>query len=172
MKTKKTTGVRIKSSSEEIAEEQEAAQAETEIGLDPELIYSDNFVLLSDAFAPQFVKGIELPKILFKKIREDEQVFSERSVLMIYLNNTSAAIKAGLHKQLFKATKKGPIKLELRWVEETKDGKNTEETSIWKFTGARIQGIDFGTAIYKRPDINSVAIEVSYENLEIDGISF
>ncbi|MFA6049726.1 MAG: hypothetical protein WC761_00745 [Candidatus Paceibacterota bacterium] len=151
-------------------EEEEEGDDEDEVagGKPAEIVYSDIFVLLSDAFSHKFVKGIELPKILFKKVRDDEQAFSDKSVLMIYLDATIEAVKGQCHKQLFKAAKKGPIKLEIKWLSD--DGK--EELSHWKFGDCRIQGIDFGTAVYKRPDINSIAIEVSYENLEIDGVCF
>jgi len=161
------------------------------------LIYSDKFTLFSDAFRAESVKGMELPKIIMKKVRDDQQAIHEKSSIMIYLNVTAENIRNGCFKQLYKASKKGPIKLELHWTDEpsseeedaeeagpakkkqTKSAakahatamEDKEPLSVWKFEGARIQALDFGTAVCKRPDINMLGIEVTFENVEIDGIS-
>lgn len=154
------------------------------------LIYSDKFTLISDAFKPEFVKGIELPKIIMKKVREDQQAVEEKSSIMVYLNVTMDNIRSGCFKQLYKAARKGPIKLELQWNDEEPEAEDKasaktassskkksapveekDPLSIWKFEGARIQALDFGTAVCKRPDINRILIEVTFESVEIDGIS-
>lgn len=139
------------------------------------LIYSDQFRVVSDAFQPEFVTALELPKMILKKTRDDEQTINDKSVLMVYLSITNDNIKKGCFQQLYKAARRGPIKLQLAWLEAVDKTKETkqepEELSLWKFEGARIKGIDFGNAMAKRADINMVTVEVTYENIIIDGIS-
>ena len=38
--------------------------------------------------------------------------------------------------------------------------------------GARIQGIDFGSAAYEKPEPSEGAVELSYQTINIDGIEF
>lgn len=139
------------------------------------LIYSDKFVLISDAFKPEAVKGIELPKMILKKTRDDEQTIQEKSVIMVYLDITMDAIKGNCFQQLYKAARKGPIKLQLKWLDEkeasSSNPSDSDGLSTWKFEGARIHGIDFGNAMVKRPEINMVSIEITYDNISIDGIT-
>lgn len=152
---------------------QELLQASELLTESPPMIYSDKFAILSDAFRPEFVKGIELPKMILKKTREDEQAIQDKSVVMVYLNVTMESVKGGCFKQLYKATRKGPIKLHIKWLDEKEgvDPSEAEGLSLWKFENARIHGIDFGDAMSRRPDINSVSIEITYDNISIDGIS-
>jgi len=145
-------------------------------GEQPPMIYSDKFAVISDAFQSKFVKGVELPKIIFKKTREEEQTVQDKSVLMVYLDMTVDNVKAGCLSQLYKMAQKGPIKLQIRWLtEEDADGPAPEDAdeplSVWKFEGARIHGIDFGNIVRKRPDINMISIEIIYDSVTIDKIT-
>lgn len=143
----------------------------------PLLIHSDKFRVVSDAFLPEFVTALELPKMILKKTREDEQTINDKSVLMVYLSVTRENIKKGCFQQLYKAARKGPIKLQLVWLDEPTATKSkttsleSEELSVWKFEDARIHGIDFGNAMAKRADINMITVEVTYNNVSIDGVS-
>jgi hypothetical protein len=143
----------------------------------PPLIYSDKFRVISDAFQPEFVAAIDLPKMILKKMRDDEQTINEKSVIMVYLSVTQENIKKGCFEQLYRAARKGPIKMQLVWLDgpksssKKKASSEPEELSVWKFEDARIHGIDFGTAMVKRADINMITVEITYNNVSIDGVS-
>lgn len=138
------------------------------------MIYSDKFSVISDAFTSESVKGIELPKMIFKGFKTG-QALQDKSAIMVYLDVTQATVKEKLFERLFKACKKTEIGLTLKWLVEkeknVQDVVEVEEASVWKFEGACIHGVDFGNVMTKRPDINMISIEISYTALSIDGVS-
>lgn len=158
------------------AQQQQLMLHAAALGENPPMIYSDKFVVISDAFQSKFVKGVELPKMIFKKTREDEQTIQDKSVLMVYLDMTVENVQGGCLSQLYKTAQKGPLKLQIKWLtEEDADSANPEEAeeplSVWKFEGARIHGIDFGNIVRKRADINMVSVEITYDTVNIDKIA-
>ena len=70
-------------------------------------------------------------------------------------------------KSLMETCKKDNIALSIDWL----DAKGAK-SSTWKFGGARVQGLDFGSAAYERPEIAEAAIEIFYDTINIDGIEF
>jgi len=129
-------------------------------------VFHDRFVIRTDAFDPFLVKAVDLPKILFSPHRET-QSFREKSVILVALHARSEAVEQGLHKKLFVACKKSRIPFEINWL----DSKG-EVISSWQFENVRIQGVDFGSAAYERPEANVIAVEFVYDNLKIDGVQF
>lgn len=156
---------------EEETEEEGVVVDEATAAGTPPMIYSDKYIVVSNAFESSAIRGIELPKMIFRKVREGEQTVQEKSAIMVYLDVTQENIKAGLFKRLHKAASQGDIDLEIKWLSETDmSASNPSPLSHWKFFGAKIHGIDFGNMMAKRPDINMVSIEISYASLSIDGI--
>ena len=145
-------------------EEEEAEQMTAQEVEAP--VFHDRFIIHTDAFNAFLVKAIDLPKILFSPHRET-QSFREKSVILVALLAPPEEVAKGLHKKLFTACKKSRIPFSIDWL----DNKG-EVTSTWHFENVRIQGIDFGSAAYERPEINVIAVEFVYDNLKIDGIQF
>ena len=71
------------------------------------------------------------------------------------------------YKQLFETCKKNVVKVSIKWLDE-----KGNVSSEWVFGGARIQGIDFGSAAYEKPEPSEGAVELSYQTINIDGIEF
>jgi len=129
-------------------------------------VYHDRFVVHTDAFDAFLVKAVDLPKILFSAHRE-VQSFREKSALLVVLHAQSEAVGEGLHKKLFSACKKSRIPFAIKWLDN-----NGEVISLWQFENVRIQGVDFGSAAYERPELNTITVELAYDNFKIDGVQF
>ena len=155
--------------------QQQQQQQETGMSKQP-TVFKDHFLAESDAWDTTLVRGIDLPKMLFKQTKY-EQACHERSVVMVYVESNPEAIQNNQFLNLFKASTKGEIKFRISWTSppspKKKKGSSDDREiySTWTFEGARIQGLDFGTAEAERPMPNVIAIEVAYNNLKIDGIS-
>ncbi len=127
-------------------------------------IYSDRFILTCDNIESYRIKGIELPKIIFSHHRNN-QTIKEKSSVMVYFYTIP---KDGYpYKKILEACKKETIKFLIKWLDEKGAVK-----SEWIFGGARIQGVDFGSAAYERPDISEAAMEIVYQTINVDGIEF
>lgn len=147
----------------ETDEEEESEQVTHEVEVP---VFHDRFIIHTDAFEPLLVKAIDLPKILFSPHRET-QSFREKSVILVALLAPPDEVSKGLHKKLFTACRKAKLPFSIDWLSD-----KGEVTSTWQFENVRIQGIDFGSAAYERPEVNVIAVEFVYDNLKIDGIQF
>ena len=133
--------------------------------------YSDKFVCNCEGLESFRVKNIELPKMIFLR-HKNEQSIKEKSSFMIYFysaltNNSPNGKSIYPYKSLMETCKKNTIELSIDWL-DVEGNKNC----TWKFGGARVQGLDLGSASYERPDISEAAIEISYDTINIDGIEF
>lgn len=133
--------------------------------------YSDKFVCNCEGLEAFRVKSIELPKMIFMR-HKDGQSIKEKSSFMIYFysaltmtNDDGRALYP--YKSLMETCKKNSINLSIDWLDA--EGK---KNCTWKFGGARVQGLDLGSAAYERPEIAEAAIEISYDTINIDGIEF
>lgn len=130
-------------------------------------VMTDLYRAVSDAWDSEFVKVLDLPKMLLRQTK-NEQICHDRSVVMVYLQSTPESVANGQHKKLFMAAAKDEIKFGLNWLNPA---DKDEVCSKWVFEGARIQGLDFGSAATERPEPNMITVEVAFNNLKIDGIS-
>lgn len=133
--------------------------------------YSDKFICNCEGLDGFRVKSIELPKMIFMR-HKDGQSIKEKSSFMIYFysaltmsNDEGRALYP--YKSLMETCKKNSINLSIDWLDA--EGK---KNCTWKFGGARVQGLDLGSAAYERPEIAEAAIEISYDTINIDGIEF
>jgi len=147
-----------------LEEEEEDEDAEDEA-------YSDKFVCNCEGLDGFRVKSIELPKMIFMR-HKDGQSIKEKSSFMIYFYSALTMPNEDgrapyPYKSLMEACKKNNITLSIDWLNA--EGK---KNCTWKFGGARVQGLDLGSAAYERPEIAEAAIEISYDTINIDGIEF
>ena len=70
-------------------------------------------------------------------------------------------------KSLMETCKKNSIALSIDWLDA-----DDKKICTWKFGGARVQGLDLGSASYERPEIAEAAVEIYYDTINIDGIEF
>jgi len=134
--------------------------------------YSDKFLLNCEGLDSYRIKSIELPKMIFMR-HKNEQSIKEKSSFMVYFYAAMAGDSEDKTrapypwKSLMEACKKDTIALSIDWLDAKGD-----KSSTWKFGGARIQGLDFGSAAYERPELAEAAIEIFYATINIDGIEF
>lgn len=134
--------------------------------------YSDKFVLNFEGLEPFRVKSIELPKMIFMR-HKSEQSIKDKSTFMIYFYSALTMVPEETGrapypwKLLMESCKKKTLEVSIDWLDAF--GK---KNSVWKFGGARVQGLDLGAAAYERPEIAEAAIEVSYDTINIDGVEF
>jgi hypothetical protein len=130
----------------------------------PKKIFSDKFILVCDNIEPFRIKAIELPKIIFSQHR-DNQTIREKSSIMVAVYTVPRDDYP--FKRILEACKKEKIKFTIKWL----DDKGVIK-SEWVFGGARIQGVDFGSAAYERPELSEAAMEIGYQTINIDGVEF
>lgn len=156
--------VNVDENNEELLDEEDESGEEEEV-------YSDKFVCNCEGLDGYRVKSIELPKMIFMR-HKDGQSIKEKSSFMIYFYSAPAATNDEgralyPYKSLMETCKKNNITLSIDWLDF--EGK---KHCTWKFGGARVQGLDLGSAACERPDIAEAAIEISYDTINIDGIEF
>jgi hypothetical protein len=153
-----------KTSKKEEEEQEEAPEEQAE----ETVIYSDRFVLQSEGIEAFRIKNVELPKIIFAQ-HKNSQSIKEKSTIMVYFYTMPHEKGDTLYpwRKLFEAAKKNAIKFSIKWLDEK--GKVESE---WTFGGARIQGVDLGSAAYEKPEPSEGAVEFSYQTINIDGIEF
>lgn len=151
-----------KKSKEEEEEEEEEAEEQGEV------VYSDRFIVQCEALEAFRVKNVELPKIIFSQ-HKNTQSIKEKSTVLVYFYTIphEKGDKLYAWKQLFEAAKKTTVKFSIKWLNEKGD-----TASEWVLNGARIQGIDLGSAGYEKPEPSEGAIEFSYQTINVDGIEF
>lgn len=154
-----------KKSSEEETEEEDGGEKEDHPG---QPVFTDRFVLQFEGIDPFRIKNVELPKIIFAQ-HKNSQSIKEKSTVMVYFFTMPADKGNNLYpyKQLFESCKKNVVKVSIKWLDE-----KGNVSSEWVFGGARIQGIDFGSAAYEKPEPSEGAVELSYQTINIDGIEF
>lgn len=157
---------KLKSKTKKEKEEKEEEEGEEEES--GEVVYSDRFVLVCEGIEPFRVKAVELPKIIFAQ-HKNSQSIKEKSTVMVYFYTMPADKGNQLYpyKQLFEACKKNVVKVSIKWLDE-----KGNISSEWVFGGARIQGIDFGSAAYEKAEPSEGAVELSYQTINVDGIEF
>lgn len=154
-----------KKSSEEETEEEDGGEEEEHPG---QPVFTDRFVLQFEGIEAFRIKNVELPKIIFAQ-HKNSQSIKEKSTVMVYFYTMPAYKGNNLYpyKQLFETCKKNVVKVSIKWLDE-----KGNVSSEWVFGGARIQGIDFGSAAYEKPEPSEGAVELSYQTINIDGIEF
>jgi len=158
-KLKKKTNKKASSEEKEEGEESEA---------DGPPVFTDRFVLQFEGIEAFRIKNVELPKIIFAQ-HKNSQSIKEKSTVMVYFYTMPADKGNQLYpyKQLFEACKKNVVKVSIKWLDE-----KGNISSEWVFGGARIQGIDFGSAAYEKAEPSEGAVELSYQTINVDGIEF
>lgn len=156
-----------KNSSEEETEEGDSPEGEEEEGSN-QPVFTDRFVLQFEGIEAFRIKNVELPKIIFAQ-HKNSQSIKEKSTVMVYFYTMPADKGNNLYpyKQLFETCKKNVVKVSIKWLDE-----KGNVSSEWVFGGARIQGVDFGSAAYEKPEPSEGAVELSYQTINIDGIEF
>lgn len=133
--------------------------------------YNDKFICNCEGLESFRVKSIELPKMIFIRHKSGQSI-KEKSSFMIYFYSALTATHADgaapyPYKAIMEICKKDNIALSIDWLDT-----NDKKSCTWKFNGARVQGLDLGSAAYERPDIAEAAIEISYDTINVDGIEF
>jgi hypothetical protein len=157
-----------KKSSEEETEEVDGGDGGKEEAHPSQPVFTDRFVLQFEGIEAFRIKNVELPKIIFAQ-HKNSQSIKEKSTVMVYFYTMPADKGNNLYpyKQLFETCKKNVVKVSIKWLDE-----KGNISSEWVFGGARIQGIDFGSAAYEKPEPSEGAVELSYQTINIDGIEF
>jgi hypothetical protein len=157
-----------KKSSEEETEEVDGGDGGEEEAHPSQPVFTDRFVLQFEGIEAFRIKNVELPKIIFAQ-HKNSQSIKEKSKVMVYFYTMPADKGNNLYpyKQLFETCKKNVVKVSIKWLDE-----KGNISSEWVFGGARIQGIDFGSAAYEKPEPSEGAVELSYQTINIDGIEF
>jgi hypothetical protein len=157
-----------KKSSEEETEEVDGGDGGEEEAHPSQPVFTDRFVLQFEGIEAFRIKNVELPKIIFAQ-HKNSQSIKEKSTVMVYFYTMPADKGNNLYpyKQLFETCKKNVVKVSIKWLDE-----KGNISSEWVFGGARIQGIDFGSAAYEKPEPSEGAVELSYQTINIDGIEF
>jgi hypothetical protein len=108
-----------------------------------------------------YFKKIELPKITF---RSSSSVFERSSILAELFDYDDCC------KQVLSAAKNGLESFQLEFRREGDDMDIVR--SLWTFHGARIKGVDYDAiSRVPRQEQRSIRCEISYDHLDIDGVT-
>lgn len=131
---------------------------------------SDVFLVASDVLNESWVASVELPKMTLRSVGGNQQTVKDKSTILVHLENSNQNIAEKMHAKVLSGAKKDNVKLEIYWLDpETLQHENPKAISVWRFSEAKVTGIDFGSAEYERTEKPILTIEFEYKNINIDG---
>jgi hypothetical protein len=130
----------------------------------------DPFLAVSDVFMETWVDSIELPKMTLRSVGQKQQTVKEKSTVLVTLEVTEDSLAQKIHSTVLSNAKKDNVKLDIYWLDpKTVEHENPKILSTWKFLGAKVVAIDFGSAEYERKEKSLVSVEFEFKNINIDG---
>lgn len=124
-----------------------------------EKVYSDFYHLNCDHIDIQ-PKSIVLPKFIFNH----GMGYKEKGCLLLGFDSDH---QNNLYGKVLKAATDGFGKFEIAFLHP----EDKSIVSVWKFTEARVQAVDFGFVATQRPTPAELAVEIDYKHLVIGDVS-
>jgi hypothetical protein len=124
-------------------------------------ILSDYFVLESDVFDQKFLTNIILPKFILSTTNS----IKEKSFILLTFHGSHSP---SVYANVLHAAKVGIKKFNIHFTNEDEG----DTISLWAFEGVRVHAVDFGYVARQRTEMPMISVELAYDSISIDDITF